>query len=224
MESRERGFFEVACQDLARIVSILSLESSDVTRPRSLNSFWTNCYEKGVFFYRFFYLVFYKGFTPTVFDMLPFPVWYGLTLGVYVYRATILPIILRISGYGKYANWTTPKLGSAQPDLNSYQMKPIRPSSLILESRLKDSNFGDPEFERLLHALYVRTTHLSPHSQSPGHPLVSGFPGNFMNHLIGVYKALIGRLFFILSLFVFSLASTAVCCPWWIFSFSIWHI
>jgi hypothetical protein len=190
---KEKGFFEVACQDLARIVSILSLESTDISKPRGMNSIWTNCYEKFIFFYRFFYLVFYKGFTPTIFDLLPFPVWYALTFAVYLYRATILPFILRMTGYGKYADWNTPQLGSSQPDLQSPQMKPINPSSLVLETRLKESNFGDPDFENLLQTLYQKKTHLSPHSQSPGHPLVAGFPGNFMNHLIGVYKSLLGE-------------------------------
>jgi hypothetical protein len=189
----KNGFFEVACQDLARIVSILSLESTDVSKPRKMNSFWTNCYEKLIFFCRFFYLVFYKGFTPTIFDLLPFPIWYGLTFAVYLYRATILPFLLRLSGYGKYADWNIPQLGSSQPDSQSLQMKPINPPSLVVETRLKDSNFGDPEFEKLLQTLYLKKTHLSPHSQSPGHPLVAGFPGNFMNHLIGVYKALLGE-------------------------------
>jgi hypothetical protein len=191
------GFFAVACQDLARIVSILSLESTDVTKPRANNSFWVNCYEKGIFFFRFFYLVFYKGFTPTIFDLLPFPIWYALTMAVYLYRATILPFFLRLTGYGKYANWTEPALGSSQPTspeslkmIASSSSQP--PLSLLFETRLKELSFGDPEFEKLLHALYLKKTHLSPHSQSPGHPLVSGFPGNFMNHLIGVYKALIG--------------------------------
>ena len=39
--------------------------------------------------------------------------------------------------------------------------------------------------------LYRKGAHLSPHSQSPGHPFVAGFPGNFMDHLLGVYKALV---------------------------------
>jgi hypothetical protein len=112
---------------------------------------------------------------------------------VYLYRATILPFLLRLSGYGKYADWNIPQLGSSQPDSQSLQMKPINPPSLVVETRLKDSNFGDPEFEKLLQTLYLKKTHLSPHSQSPGHPLVAGFPGNFMNHLIGVYKALLGE-------------------------------
>lgn len=189
-----KGFFEVACQDLARIVSILSLESTDISKPRGMNSIWMNCYEKLIFFCRFFYLVFYKGFTPTIFDLLPFPVWYTLTLLVYLYRATILPFILRMTGYGKYADWNHPKLGSSQPSLESLEMKPIHPSSLITEVRLKECNFGDPNFEKLLQTLYLKKTHLSPHSQSPGHPLVAGFPGNFMNHLIGVYKSLLGKL------------------------------
>jgi hypothetical protein len=193
----QQGFFAVACQDLARIVSILSLESTDVTKPRANNSFWVNCYEKGIFFFRFFYLVFIKGFTPTIFDLLPFPIWYALTLGVYLYRATVLPFLLRLSGYGKYANWNEPPLGSSQPDPNSstkLQLQTSPPSlSLVFETRLKEVNFGDSEFEKLLHTLYLKKTHLSPHSQSPGHPLVSGFPGNFMNHLIGVYKTLIGE-------------------------------
>ncbi len=192
MAREERGgFFRAACQDLARIVSILNLESTDVTKPREKNSFWTNFKEKFIFFFRFFYLVFYKGFTPTIFDLLPFSVWYAITLFVYLYRATILPIILRLTGYGRYAKWE--ELGKNIPKKNSPEAKPLKVPSLTQVSTLSTLNFGDPEFEKLLHVLYGKTTHLSPHSQSPGHPLVAGFPGNFMNHLIGVYKALIGE-------------------------------
>jgi hypothetical protein len=57
-----QGFFKSACEDACRIVSILSLESADVTKPRNKNSFWTNFKEKSIFFGRFFYMVFFKGF------------------------------------------------------------------------------------------------------------------------------------------------------------------
>lgn len=110
-ETFDSRLFVVACHDVARIVSILSFESEDIARPRNKNSFGTNVYEKSVFFMRFFYLVFYKGFTPTVFDMIPYRLWQALTIGIYVYRLTILPIWLRLTGYGRYTSWTNPQIG-----------------------------------------------------------------------------------------------------------------
>ena len=78
--------FQVACQDVARIVSILSIEAEDLRRPWNKNSVFANCYNKAVFFLRFFYLVFYKGFTPIVFDVLPYSLWFPLSLAIYIYR------------------------------------------------------------------------------------------------------------------------------------------
>lgn len=115
------GFFKTACRDAERLVSILSLESSDLTKPRNQNSWIQNAREKCTFFSRFVYMVFWKGFTPTIFDLLPFPVWCALTLSIYGYRFTILPIYLKLCGYGKYANWTSPALGSLQPKANEVQ-------------------------------------------------------------------------------------------------------
>lgn len=192
-EISSNGFFKVTCHDLARIVSIMSLESTDISKPRSLNSFLRNFYEKLLFFIRFFYLVFIKGFTPTIFDLLPFSIWYSITMFVYIYRATILPFILRLTGYGKYANWNEPPVGFYQPKKNSIEAKQLKVISLCKKNNLSKVDFGDPDFEKFIHVLYQKQTHLSPHSQSPGHPLVLGFPGNFFNHLVGVYKILVGN-------------------------------
>lgn len=101
---------------------------------------------------------------------------------VYLYRATILPIILRLSGYGKYANWNNPPIGSNQPKKDSNEAKQLNPPYLSKKNNLSKVDFGDPDFEHLIYVLYQKKTHLSPHSQSPGHPLVLGFPGNFFNH------------------------------------------
>ena len=131
-------------------------------------------------------MCFAKGFTPTIFDLLPYWLWQILTLSVYVYRLTIVPIWLRLTGYGKYASWNEPKIGSLQPKDGSDESKPLREVSLISEHRLAVTDFGDSDYERLLYALYLKSTHLSPHSQSPSHPFVGGFPGNFMNHLTGI--------------------------------------
>jgi hypothetical protein len=76
----DNRLFNVACQDVVRIVSIMSLEADDLRKPRSKNSFQLNALEKSIFFGRFFYLVFYKGFTPTVFEMMPYTVWKILTI------------------------------------------------------------------------------------------------------------------------------------------------
>jgi hypothetical protein len=190
-QSFDDRLFHVACQDVARVVSILTLEAEDVSRPREKQSFLVNAKEKTIFFMRFFYLVFYKGFTPTVFEMMPYKLWQILTIGIYIYRTIALPIILQLTGYRKYASWTTPRLGSKQPKATDPISKPyaIR-HSLMAEGRLSKVNFGDKYFETLFTALYKKGAHLSPHSQSPGHPFIHGFPGNFMDHLLGVYKIL----------------------------------
>ena len=59
----DNKFFQTACQDVLRIVSILSLESTHVTVPEKKKSFVTNFFEKSTFMGRFFYMVFVKGFT-----------------------------------------------------------------------------------------------------------------------------------------------------------------
>jgi hypothetical protein len=191
--NKSTGFFAVACRDAARIVSILSLNSADVTKPRSVNSFWVNAYEKYVFFFRFFYMVFIKGFTPTIFDMLPYWAWKFLTTSIYLYRLIFVPILLKFTGYGDCANWASPSLGSMQPSKSDIASGVSEGISLTVEGRLASVRFGDPEFESLLAALHAKSVHLSPHSQSPGHPFVSGFPGNFMDHLTGVFKILLGN-------------------------------
>ena len=186
--------FKVACQDVARIVSILSIESQDFTVPRSKNGILMNIREKMTFFGRFFFMVFIKGFTPTVFDMLPYYVWLALTMAIYLYRLIVLPFWLRLTGYGKYASWTLPPLGSKQPllgDVDKFALPYKLKTSLSSENPLNDTFFGDLEFEKLICCLYEKGTHLSPHTRSPGHPFVAGFPGNFMNHLTGVYKILV---------------------------------
>lgn len=69
--------------------------------------------------------------------------------------------------------------------------KPYKLPTLAEEGRLARVDFGDVHFETFITALYKKGAHLSPHSQSPGHPFVAGFPGNFMDHLTGVYKILV---------------------------------
>ena len=95
--------------------------------------------------------------------------------------------------YAKYVDWSNPKIGSAQPKPGSWETQVYQELSLSEKKRLATVSFGDNKFEQLLHTLYLKTTHLSPHSQSPGNPFVSGFPGNFMDHLTGVYKILVGE-------------------------------
>ena len=70
-------------------------------------------YEKSIFFGRFFYLVFFKGFTPTILEVIPYKLWQVLTVSVYIYRRLLLPYYLKLIGYGKYASWTSPPLGTS---------------------------------------------------------------------------------------------------------------
>ena len=190
MSSDELGFFKTACRDAERIVSILSLESTDLNKPRNQNTFYQNFCDKITFFSRFFYMVFWKGFTPTIFDLLPFPLWYALTLSIYGYRFTILPFYLKLTGFDKYADWNSPPLGSLQPKREEIKFS-LPKLSLSTVSRLSLHHYGDRDFEKMVEYLHNKTTHLSPHSQSPGNPFVSGFPGNFLDHLMGVYKILV---------------------------------
>jgi hypothetical protein len=188
------SFFHIACQDVARIVSILSLDSTDITKPRSKQSFFIQIYEKSLFISRFFYMVFIKGFTPMVFDVLPYHVWMILSTFIYLYRLWIVPFWLRFTGYGKYASWSD--LGSKQPPKDSPITRlPENSLSLSKNDRLSTLSFGDDsEYERFLSQLYHLTTHLAPHSQSPGNIFShssSSFPGNFFNHLTGVGKILL---------------------------------
>ncbi len=136
-------------------------------------------------------MVFIKGFTPTVFDVLPYNLWMGITMGVYGYRLILLPFWLRFTGYGRFANWKN--LGSNQPSADQPESKPYKKLNLTLENNLSNVEFGDPQFEFFLTKLYGFTTHLSPHSQSPSNPLSpsAGFSGNFFDHLTGVYKILV---------------------------------
>lgn len=48
----EDGLFRTACNDVLRIVSILSLESTDIARPARKKSLPRNYFERCVFLYR----------------------------------------------------------------------------------------------------------------------------------------------------------------------------
>lgn len=125
---------------------------------------------------------------------MPYTMWRILTIAIYGYRFAFLPLLIKLTGYAKYVDWVKPKLGTAQPKLDSWESVVYEDIPLTKKGRLATVNFGDSKFETMLFELYKKTTHLSPHTQSPGHPLVQGFPGNFMNHLTGVYKILTGEL------------------------------
>jgi hypothetical protein len=187
----DNKFFQAACQDVLRIVSILSLDSTHVTVPEKKKSFATNMFEKTTFMSRFFYMVFVKGFTPVIFDMMPYKLWQAVSIGVYVYRLTILPLYLRLVGYGQYADWTN--IGLKQPVPESEDGKSYKAAvSLLKETQLSNANFADPKYELFLSKLIGLSSHLSPHSQSPSNPFLTvGFPGNFFDHLNGVYKILL---------------------------------
>jgi hypothetical protein len=186
----DNGFFRAACQDVLRIVSVLSLDSTDVRKPRKKLSTTQKVYEKYVYLSRFFYMVFIKGFTPTIFDVLPYWFWRLLTTVIFLYRLFLLPFWLRMTGYTKYADWSD--LGSKQPAEDAPVSKPLKKVDMTSETNLAAVDFADPDYEKFLTQLYKLTTHLSPHSQCPPNPLThDGFPGNFFDHLTGVYKILV---------------------------------
>lgn len=185
----ENGFFRTACADAARIVSVLSLDSTDVRKPKSKVSFLRNTYEKSIFLGRFLFMVFVKGFTPTIFDLLPYWFWRLITTVIFLYRLFLLPFWLRATGYLRYADWTD--LGSKQPPKTAKEAQPLRKVKLSAVTNLSKVDFSDPDYEKFVTQLYKFTTHLSPHSQCPSNPFThDGFPGNFFDHLTGVYKIL----------------------------------
>lgn len=135
-------------------------------------------------------MVFIKGFTPTVFDVLPYWFWRLLTTAIFLYRLFLLPFWLRMTGYLRYADWSD--IGSRQPVKGSLEAKPLKSVDLVSETNLSDVDFADPDYELFITKLYGFTTHLSPHSQCPPNPFThNGFPGNFFDHLTGVYKILL---------------------------------
>lgn len=147
--------FDTACRDLARLTCFLAFNSEDVRRPRTLNSFSENVHEKFVFFTRFLYMVFYTGFTPTIFDLLPFRVWQILSLLIYIYRLYLLPFWLRFIGYRKYTSWTSPAIGSSQPAQNAAETKAYAELTNFSEvTRLSNIRFGDPGM-LILSLIYV---------------------------------------------------------------------
>ncbi len=109
-ELYESHLFKAACQDVARIVSILAIESDDLRRRRAA-TLQRSIYEKFLFFMRFFYLIFVKGFTPTLFTMMPFRLWQLLSVLIYIYRRIVVPIWVMLTDYAKFASWTTPPIG-----------------------------------------------------------------------------------------------------------------
>ena len=130
-----------------------------------------------------------KGFTPPVFDILPYNLWRLLSLIIYLYRLYVLPYWLQFSGYLKYASWIN--IGAKQAYLSREDIEPLSLESLSNEAQLSSINFGDEKYETFVATLVTMTTHLSPHSQSPGNPITHyGCPGNFFDHLVGVYKIL----------------------------------
>lgn len=185
----DNGLFRTACEDVLRIVSVLSLDSTDVTKPSHKKTLAVRVQQKLIFMSRFFYMVFIKGFTPTIFDLLPFTVWKIISIAVYVYRLVVVPFWLRFTGYGMYADWK--EIGTQQPDAADALAKPLKSVSLTKESKLSAVDFGEPEYEKFITVLHKKTTYLSPHSQSPSNPFThAGFEGNFFDHLTGVYKIL----------------------------------
>jgi hypothetical protein len=165
---------------------------------------------------------------------MPYTMWRVLTIGIYGYRFAVLPLLIKLTGYAKYVDWVKPKLGSAQPKPDSWEAAVYEDLSLSTKGRLAAVNFGDSKFENMVYELYLKTTHLSPHTQSPGHPLVQGFPGNFMNHLTGVYKILVGESIMSITSHAYfnpcydmsdaySVATTPICVPRGIIPLCVWH-
>ena len=107
-----------------------------------------------------------------------------------MFRRLIIFTLLLVIGYGKYVDWSN--IGSKQPSKDALESKPLKLVPLTKESNLSNVDFGEEKYEEFITTLYRFTTHLSPHSHSPLNPFVHNeFPGNFFDHLTGVYKILL---------------------------------
>jgi hypothetical protein len=107
-----------------------------------------------------------------------------------LFRRLIIFTLLLVIGYGKYVDWSN--IGSKQPSKDALESKPLKLVQLTKESNLSNVDFGEEKYEEFITTLYRFTTHLSPHSHSPLNPFVHNeFPGNFFDHLTGVYKILL---------------------------------
>lgn len=132
-------------------------------------------------------VLFLYGFSPAWAQLLPsMRLWWLMTGIIYVYRLTIYPVLMWISGTARHAKWI--ELG-AKEHANS-ELQPYRADALAVTDPA-NTDAADPDLSRLIAALRARKVQLCPHSAFLILNLgPKGFEANFFNHLIGVWKAL----------------------------------
>lgn len=100
-------------------------------------------------------MVFIKGFTPIIFDLLPFTVWKVVAIGIHIYRMIVLPFWLRLTGYGRYADWDSPQIGSLQPKADD-DASQISYDNIVKGKALVDQSPFSSMFQISICAILIR--------------------------------------------------------------------
>jgi len=208
------SFFRAACQDLQRITSNLFLETEDIIRPRSKQTAGENLSDQTTFFLRAWYMALVAGFSPIYFNILPFSL-YRIYAGIsnLIWRPFVVSPILRLMGYSELCGWRGPLEsppgkaflavtgdGEADEEDDMVEQQPMQPYDLTDFAKVgRLAKVGieiDPWLNKCCADLVKRGALTAPHSQAPRNPFsvflasssASPFPGNFFDHLIGVWK------------------------------------
>mmetsp|Transcript_15578 Transcript_15578/g.30582 ORF Transcript_15578/g.30582 Transcript_15578/m.30582 type:complete len:529 (-) Transcript_15578:151-1737(-) len=199
----EKTFFQLACADMARLTNVLLFDSADVLKPRVCQSWVANVWEQIRYFSKATYLTVFGGFVPYYFKLLRplhfkfFQLWSVINT---LWRKRVLSPLLRLMGYGKYCTWENePAITKLSVEPGSASSRPYAGTRDIgCTSRLAKMELLDPDLSIFSQELARRGALISPHSHSNPNPLVAAkqiffgqnFPGNFFDHLVGVWKAL----------------------------------
>lgn len=230
-----KTFFRLACEDAARLTSMLAFDSDDVLKPRNKQPSSRNVLDQLNYFGKAFYLVAVGGFVPYYFKVLPFPVFKLWSVLNGLFRKFVLSVLMRLRGYGTICAWDGVNLGvvtelaeaKSEADAKPYEHGDLAvtgrlatlgeltggnrlclhamlhcvichgPDYFFFPSSFTDS--VDPELSVICEGLASKGALIAPHSQANPNPLSAvkqimfgrKFPGNFFDHLIGVWKVLV---------------------------------
>jgi len=194
-----RTFFQLACEDMARFTSMISFDSDDIVKPRHTQGVLTSVYAHLKYFQKAGYLVVFGGFVPYYFKVLPFKLFQVWSILNNIWRKKVLSPLLRLLGYGKVCSWDNEKaLKSLTLDPSSADARPYPSTDLTVSTPLAAMQCADPELCKLTEVLCKKGAISAPHSQATPNPFTAvkqilfgkNFPGNFFDHLVGVWKAL----------------------------------